>query len=328
MTEVAARPPIDPQIAQALDDQRDVVVTAMHADDIDGIRRRATPPDLDAVTRRGFFELSEHLVPATSSTPQVPVLLLRPRRRDEQPLPLLLHVHGGGLVAGTAHDDLPWAAELAAATGCAVVSPDYRLAPEHPYPAAVDDVSATFGWVVEQAHLLGVDPGRVVLAGVSAGGGLAAATALRARDRHGPRALGQLLVCPMLDDRNDSGSALQMAGHGSWDRTANGTGWAASLPGRAGGHDVPADASPLRADHLGGLPPVFVDVGSAETFRDEDVEYARRVWRDGGEAELHVWPGGVHGFDFLAPGAELSVRARAARVGWLTRLLADAPRTR
>jgi acetyl esterase/lipase len=326
MTEVAARPPIDPQIAQALEEQRDDVVTALHADEIAGIRGRATPPDHDAVTRSGFFELSEHVVPATASTPPVPVVLLRPRGRAGGPLPLLLHVHGGGLVAGTAYDDLPWAAELAAATGCAVASPGYRLAPEDPYPAAVDDVHATFCWAVEHAASLGLDPDRVVLAGVSAGGGLAAATALLARDRGGPRALGQLLVCPMLDDRNDSVSARQMAGHGSWDRTANATGWEAYLPGRAGGDDVPAYASPLRADHLGDLPPALVDVGSAETFRDEDVEYARRIWRDGGEAELHVWPGGVHGFDFLAPGAELSVRARAARVRWLTRLLAAPPR--
>jgi acetyl esterase/lipase len=322
MTTVAARPPIDPEIATALTEQSDLVVTALRAEEIAGIRARATPPDLDAVTRGGYFELTEHVAPADGPAPQVPLVVLRPRGAEAPP-PVLLHLHGGGLVAGTAYDDLPWAAELAAATGCAVVSPDYRLAPENPYPAALDDAVSATAWVNRHAGSLGLDPHRVVLAGVSAGAGLAAATALAIRDRGGPLPLGLLLVCPMLDDRNDSHSAQQMAGHGSWDRTANGTGWDAYLPGRAGGDDVPAYAAPLRADHLGGLPPTFVDVGSAETFRDEDVELARRIWRDGGEAELHVWPGGVHGFDFLAPDAELSVRARAARLQWLRRLLAS-----
>ena len=325
MTTGAARPPIDPEIARALTEQSDVVVTALHAHEIAGIRRRAMPPDLDAVTRGGFFELAEHVVPADGGAPQVPLVVLRPRGAEAPP-PVLLHLHGGGLVAGTAYDDLPWAAELAAATGCAVVSPDYRLAPEHPYPAALDDAVAAFGWVSDHAASLGLDQHRVVLAGVSAGAGLAAATALVARDRGGPLAVGQLLVCPMLDDRNDSPSAQQMAGHGSWDRIANGTGWGAYLPGRVGSDQVPSYAAPMRADHLGGLPPTFIDVGSAETFRDEDVEFARRIWRDGGQAELHVWPGGVHGFDFLAPAAELSVRARSARVWWLRRLLTTDPK--
>jgi acetyl esterase/lipase len=157
---------------------------------------------------------------------------------------------------------------------------------------------------------------------VSAGGGLAAATALLARDRGGPHLVGQLLIYPMLDDRNDSASAAQMAGVGSWDRTANATGWWAYLGDRAGGPDVPGHAAPARVEDLGGLPPAFVDVGSAETFRDEDVAYAERLWRCGGDAELHVWPGGCHAFDFLAPEAMLSRNARATRVRWLTRVLA------
>lgn len=321
MTTATTRPPIDPEIARALAEQADVVVTGLHADEIAGIRDRAPAPDLGAVTLDGTFALIEHAVPARGAAAPVPLVVLRPPATAAPP-PVLLHLHGGGLVAGTAYDDLAWAAELAHATGCAVVSPDYRLAPEHPYPAAVDDAYAALEWVSGHGGSLELDADRVVLAGVSAGAGLAAATALVARDRGGPCALGLLLVCPMLDDRNDSHSARQMAGHGSWDRTANATGWQSYLPGRAGGDDVPAYASPARAEHLGGLPPAFVDVGSAETFRDEDVELARRIWADGGEAELHVWPGGVHGFDFLAPGAELSVRAREARVRWLQRLLA------
>ncbi|MER6925394.1 alpha/beta hydrolase fold domain-containing protein, partial [Streptomyces spiralis] len=134
--------------------------------------------------------------------------------------------------------------------------------------------------------------------------------------------LGQMLMSPMLDDRNDTPSARQMAGAGLWDRTANETAWTALLGDRRGGPDVSPYAAPARAQDLSGLPPAFLDVGSAETFRDEVVSYASRIWRAGGVAELHVWPGGFHGFDGIAPRAALSQTAQAARMDWLRRLLA------
>ncbi|MYX20473.1 alpha/beta hydrolase fold domain-containing protein, partial [Streptomyces sp. SID8380] len=157
----------------------------------------------------------------------------------------------------------------------------------------------------------------------SAGGGLAAGVALAARDRGGPALLGQLLMCPMLDDRNDTPSAVQMAGTGLWDREANHMGWTALLGERRGGPDVSPYAAPARAVDLAGLPPAFVDVGSAETFRDEDVAYASRLWACGVQTELHVWPGGFHGFDGIAPQAALSQTARTTRTEWLRRLLGE-----
>ena len=126
---------------------------------------------------------------------------------------------------------------------------------------------------------------------------------------------------PMLDDRNDTVSSHQMAGRGVWDRTANDTAWTALLGDRRGGPDVSPYAAPARATDLSGLPPAYLDVGSAETFRDEVVAYASAVWQAGGAAELHVWPGGFHGFDALVPEAALSHAARTARVDWLRRLL-------
>lgn len=214
---------------------------------------------------------------------------------------------------------LAWARELDAV----VVSVEYRLAPEHPYPAQIEDVYSGLVWTAEHAGELGADPERIVVAGSSAGGGLCAAPALLTRDRKGPRMLGQLLMCPMLDDRNDTPSAHQMAGLGIWDSQANETGWTALLGARRGGPDVPEHAAPARATDLTGLPPAFLDVGSAETFRDEVVTYASRIWQAGGVAELHVWPGGFHGFDGFAPQAALSHAARAAQLRWLRRLLAD-----
>lgn len=318
------RPPFDPEIAQVMHDRRDDVVTSMTAADIPALRARAVPPAADVLTRAGSYAATEHVAPGPAG--DVPVLVLRPVAPGTGPRPVLLHLHGGGLVLGDRRDDVPPLLDLAAGVDAVVVSVEYRLAPEHRYPAAVEDAYAALLWLVGAADELGVDPRRLVVSGVSAGGGLAAALVLLVRERGGPELLGQLLICPMLDDRSDSGSAVQMAGHGSWDRTANAAAWAAYLGPDAGGADVPATAAPARARDLGGLPPTFVDVGSAETFRDECVDYAARIWAAGGDAELHVWPGGCHAFDYLAPDATLSRDAREVRARWLDRLVARSAR--
>jgi acetyl esterase/lipase len=160
-----------------------------------------------------------------------------------------------------------------------------------------------------------------VLVGGSAGGGIAAALALLSRDRGGPSLAGQLLMCPMLDDRNDSPSVHQMAELPMWNRQANEVGWTALLGDDRGGADVSPYAAPARATDLSGLPPTYIDVGSADSFRSEDVDYANRIWLAGGVAELHVWPGGYHGFDAIVPTAGISKAAVASRANWLHRLL-------
>ena len=310
------RPPVDAELAAAVVDQAELVVTSLVPDQIGALRARAVVPDLRAVAARAGCVVSEHRTPGPAG--DVRVMLVRPAHATTA-VPVLLHLHGGGLVVGDVGDNVD--AALDVAPGWAVASVEYRLAPEHAYPAAIDDACAALAWLAAEASSLGLDPDRVVVTGVSAGGGLAAALALLSRDRGGPTLLGQLLIYPMLDDRNDSASGHQMAGVGSWDRTANATGWGAYLGAAAGGPDTPGYASPSRAASLHGLPPTFVDVGSAETFRDECIDYAARIWAEGGDAELHVWPGAVHGFDGLAPTARLSVAARRARSSWLERLL-------
>ncbi|GHH16972.1 alpha/beta hydrolase [Streptomyces lanatus] len=320
----APPPPFDPELAAALELIKDVISPGLTMDEIADVRQGPgieMLAELD-LTMDGFFEVEDRAVPGPEGAPEISLLICRPAvAADAGPRPVIYHVHGGGLILGDnrvgVEAALSWAKELDAV----VVSVEYRLAPEHPYPAQIEDVYAGLEWTAKHAAELGGDARRIVVAGASAGGGLSAALALLTRDRGGPELIGQMLMCPMLDDRNDSPSTYQMAGLGIWDRTANETGWTALLGERRGGADVPAYAAPARAEDLSGLPPAFLDVGSAETFRDEVVAYASRIWQAGGVAELHVWPGGFHGFDGFAPQAAVSQACQRAHVGWLRRLL-------
>ena len=317
-------PPFDPELAAALELIKDMISPGLTLDEIVEVRQGPgiqLLAELD-LTMSGTFEVEDRRVPGPEGEPDISLLICRPAAPETAgPRPVIYHVHGGGMVIGNNRVGVDVPLAWAQALDAIVVSVEYRLAPEHPHPAPVEDVYAGLLWTADHAAELGADPERIVIAGASAGGGLCAALALLTRDRKGPQPIGQMLMCPMLDDRNDSPSTYQMAGLGVWDRTANETGWTALLGSRRGGPDVPAYAAPARAEDLTGLPPAFLDVGSAETFRDEVLAYASRIWQAGGVAELHVWPGGFHGFDGFAPQAAVSQAARAAHLTWLRRLL-------
>ncbi|GIG54138.1 esterase [Demequina activiva] len=311
-----ARPAFDPEIARALEQHRDIIVTSMAREDIPRVRGLGADVSTMHASTHAAFDRLDLTAPGVDGARDVDLVVLRPAAARE-PVPVIMFLHGGGMVAGTADSDLDLVAELAYETGCAVVSAEYRLAPEDPYPAALEDAVSALTWVTSGEGPDLLDPQRVVLAGISAGGGLAASTALFWRDRGGAALAGLMLLCPMLDHRSSSCSARQMVGVGSWDATANATAWEAYLNGA----DPAPYASPSANEDLGGLPPTFIDVGSAETFRDECVEFASRIWERGGDAELHVWPGGAHAFDVLAPWAQLSQAARLPRSLWLQRRL-------
>lgn len=235
--------------------------------------------------------------------------------------PGIYHTHGGGMIAGDRFTGiehfLPWITELDAV----VVAVEYRLAPEFPDPYPVEDCYAGLLWMGENLERLGVDPARLIVEGASAGGGIAAGIALTARDRRGPSLAGQVLIYPMLDDRDATISSAQIDGVGTWDRSSNIMGWTELLGDRRATADVSIYAAPSRATDLSGLPPAYIECGSAEVFRDEDVAYASALWRDGVQAELHVWPGGFHAFDLAAPRADISTGMVAARNAWVARML-------
>lgn len=277
-------------------------------------------PSDEELTRGGAFTVETASVPGPVDAPDVDLLICRPRSAAT-PTAALYHLHGGGLFAGEARLDIDTFLTLATEFPLTVIAAEYRLAPETRHPGPVEDCYAGLVWAVEHATELNIDPGRIVLEGSSGGAGLAAGVALLARDRGGPAILGQMLLSPMLDDRNDTPSVEQLAGVALWDGTTNATAWRALLGDACGGPHVSPYAAAARATDLSGLPATFIDVGSVEIFRDEAVTYATRLWQAGNAAELHVWAGGFHGFEHALPQAALSQDAMAARGRWLRRLL-------
>ena len=220
------------------------------------------------------------------------------------PTPVIAWIHGGGLIMGTHEDDIQLSA-LADAVGATVVSMAYRLAPEHPFPAAHDDLLACIEHLTKEPERFGIDPNRMVVGGQSAGGGLAASVAQRLHDRGIPLR-GQLLVYPMLDDRTAVRDDIEPTEHPVWSKASNHTGWGAYLPNPPGADEQPTDSVPARREDLTGLAPAWIGVGTADLFHDEDLAYAERLRAAGVDVTLDVVDGAVHAFEILAPDAEVS----------------------
>lgn len=227
-----------------------------------------------------------------------------------------LYLHGGGMIFGLHElgDLYDWSARrYVADSGVPMLLVDYRTAPEFPHPVPVQDCFAALVWLAEHAGELGFDPARVAVMGDSAGGGLAAAVCLMARDRGGPAVALQVLIYPMLDDRTTLPDP-ELVPFVTWTYDDNLTGWQALLGHSIGGHGVSEYAAPARAADLSLLPPTYIDVGELDIFRDEDITYAARLAAAGISTELHVHPGCPHAFEGLAPNAAVSQRAIADRV--------------
>ncbi len=254
--------------------------------------------------------------------PAVPLRIHRVNG-DDRVLPCVYSMHGGGYVIGSHIMDDAKFAEWCPTLGCVGISVDYRLAPETPYPGPLEDCYRGLLWTYEHADELCIDRTRLGVAGVSAGGGLAAALALLARDRGEVPVAFQLLDSPMLDDRQLTPSSREPR-LAVWSHGSNTFGWKSYLGDLYGRDDVPTTAAPGRATDLSGLPPALVSVGAVDGFRDEDIDYALRLNQDGVPAELHVYPGACHGFNVIAPEAAITKQCNRNIEDWLrTRLAAQ-----
>ncbi|HET9691184.1 MAG TPA: alpha/beta hydrolase [Acidimicrobiales bacterium] len=267
-------------------------------------------------------ERSDHTVPGRDGAPNVTVRVHRPRGATGL-LPCVYSIHGGGYVLGTYEmDDLRfdhWCRNL----GVVGVSVDYRLAPETPYPGPLDDCYAGLAWTFAHAAELGVDPDRIGVSGASAGGGLAAGLALLARDRGELSLAFQLLIYPMVDDRQVTVSS-RLEEVPIWNPGNNAFGWRCYLGDLYGTDAVPPYAAASRATDLAGLPPAFVCVGTLDGFCDEDIVYAQRLIAADVPTELHVYPGAPHAFDAFTPAATLARRCRRDMEEWLSAQLRGA----
>lgn len=240
--------------------------------------------------------------------------------QGDGPRGCILHLHGGGFIVGEARLQEAQHLQMAADLDCVFVSVDYRLAPETRFPGNIEDCYAALAWVFRNAVALGIDPRRIGVMGESAGGGLAAALALMARDR-GEFALAfQHLIYPMLDDRTCTRETAAAIGQHVWTRESNRFGWTCLLGQAPGGPDVSPYAAAARATDLAGLPPTFLSVGALDLFVEENLDYGRRLLQAGVPTEVHVWPGAVHAFD-ADPSANVAIRAREAGLTYLARVL-------
>lgn len=266
--------------------------------------------------RAGFAQMTELLnadldssgvnienreIPGPAGAPAVPVRIYSPPGLEKATAGII-HIHGGGFVIGTLDSEMGSCLALCRNLGAVIVSVDYRLAPETPYPGGLEDCYAALQWVSENSTELHIDPARVMVFGQSAGGGLSAATALLARDRNGPALCFQYLGIPELDDRLQTTSMQRFVDTPMWNRPNAELSWDFYLGEQysRGGDDVPYYAAPARAKDLSGLPPAYVSTMEFDPLRDEGVEYGLKLMQAGVATELHSFPGTFHGSSLFA----------------------------
>lgn len=312
---------MDPELADAAD-------RIPHNDIGDPVAARERFEAMLAAVRAGGgmpaderVHVEDSTVPGPPGALEVAVRIYRPTGVSG-PRPGFVMCHGGGFILGNLDSEHPKCLSLAAETGFVVVSVDWRRAPEHPFPAGLEDCYAVLRWTADHSEQLGIDPDRIGVGGSSSGGCFAAAVALMSRDRGGPRVSFQWLVYPALDDRCESVSARSRTEGPGWTSGNCLAMWSHYLgPDRT---DVSPYAAPARAADLSGLPPAYVLVAELDPLRDEGLDYAARLLRAGVPVELQCYPGAFHGFEMLVPGAAISRRAYAEQIAAAGRLGAAA----
>jgi acetyl esterase/lipase len=322
MTNAHNYPPIDRELAETvlpamLEQQKEQArITDEEFQSQTGAGTDMWNPDVE---RGGAVRVQETTIASADGQEQIPVLILTPAK-GHGPFACVYYTANGGKMqqssrVGVTDLEPQWVADL----NIAFISISPRVGPQHPHPAQVEDAYAGLVWIAEHADDLDIDPARIMVMGKSGGGGIAAATALYARDKGGPALAGQLLIYPMMDDRTKFvSSSFDVP---PWTRENNRVGWSAILGDTAGGPDVSPYAAASRATDLSGLPPAYLEVGSSEVFRDETLDYAMRLSEAGVPIEVHSWNGGFHAFEIFAPDADISRACLETRTSYLRRAL-------
>ncbi|HEY7854742.1 MAG TPA: alpha/beta hydrolase [Aquiluna sp.] len=259
-------------------------------------------------------EISNHI--AQGPAGDLAVRVYSPKSASK-PAPGIVYIHGGGMIMGGLDGEDGTCQMMADRLGAVIASVDYRKAPENPYPAAPEDCYAGASWVFENASDLGIDTANIGIYGQSAGGGLTLAVVLMARDRGGPKFSFMAPIYPMIDDRNTTESSKLVTDVGIWDRAGSIEAWGWYL----GGAEADQYAAPARAKDLSGLPPAYIDVGELDMFRDEDIEFAKRLAEANVQVEFHLWPGAYHASEVFAPEANLSATIWNTRIAAIKRLM-------
>jgi len=321
---VTSYPSLDPELAAALAAFPEGVDPGVHLQDLNVIRMLRSTLDLLQATGGALptderVTVVDRTIPGPDPGSRVPVRVYAPVPDETEVAPALVFFHGGAFVLGDRYTEELRCLRYAAEARCVVVSVDYRLAPEHRYPAAVDDCFAGLEWTVANARELGGDPARVGVAGSSAGGALAAAVALMAHDRGGPAVVFQLLNYPVIDDRMDTPSMRTFHDTPLWTSGSTADMWQHYLGDPEGRGEVSRYAAPGRAETLGGLPSAYILTAELDPLRDEGIDYARRLMQAGVPTELHTVPGACHGFDIIAADSALGRRALDEQVHALVR---------
>jgi len=253
------------------------------------------------------------IIASRDPTKQIHLRIYQPQETSSK-APALLWMHGGGYVIGLPEQDDLYVVPFLQEIGMVVVSVDYRLAPDHPFPAPLEDCYTALQWLAAQAGTLGIDPQRITVGGNSAGAGLAAALAQVAHDRDEIPPAFQLLIYPMLDDRTAARQDIDPQAHIAWNNSNNRLGWESYLDQSCGAETAPAGSVPARRADLSGLPPTWIGVGTNDLFYDEDVAYAQRLKEAGVPCELVIVPGAFHGFDIPVPKVQVVENFRKAQV--------------
>ncbi|KRE36357.1 alpha/beta hydrolase [Paenibacillus sp. Soil724D2] len=282
-------------------------------DDLAMVRQSPLPQSL----KSEFVRISDRTISGAGKQEML-IKVFEPAQRDETNLPVLLWIHGGGYVLGHPNGEQSLCESFVKAADCIVISPDYRLAPEHPFPAAIEDCYAALKWIIGAAKEWNIDLSRIAIGGGSAGGGLTSALALMARDKGGPPICFQMPLYPMIDDRNVTPSSHEITDPAVWNRANNLAAWKMYLGEPADG-DISPYAAPIRAKDLTGLPPTYTCVGQLDPFRDETIEYVARLAQAGVDVEFHLYPGCYHAFEHVVPEAEVSQRTRNGYANALAR---------